>query len=53
MVRKLVLGESKYFIVKVDDEGGGGNGEKDLKRNTNNVGLLQCKCDKVTAAATK
>ena len=40
MVRKLVLGERKYFNVKLDDERGRGNGRKDLKRNRKNVGVV-------------
>ena len=59
MVRKLVFGESKYFNVKLDDERGGGNGEKDLKRNRKNVVVVtmqvrqsNCYCDKVTCVPT-
>ena len=37
MVRKLVFSESKYFYVKLDNEKGGANGEKDLKRNMEDV----------------
>ena len=40
MVRKLVFGESKYFNVKLDDERGGGNGEKDLKQNRKSMSVV-------------
>ena len=40
MVRKLVLGERKYFNVNLDDERGRGNGRKDLKRNRENVAVV-------------
>ena len=53
MVRKLVFGESNYFNVKLDDERGGGNGKKIKNEIGRTWWALQCRCDKVTATATK